>query len=155
MELCYCPGLQSSRAPTLDLIFQASSTLFCCCWGCSLCASPPLLEKKTCMISYMKDICNWTVGPMQYIYNSKQHTLKPASTFSPPFFLRKCIWTHQKREIRKQTKHRLPFVVHARDGVLSVCGSGSCLAALIETEHIWSSFAMLLLNRCLLRQSQQ
>lgn len=45
----------------------------------------PLLEKKTCMISYMKDICNWTAGPMQYIYNSKRNTLKPVSSVSPPF----------------------------------------------------------------------
>lgn len=113
MELCYCPGLHSSRAPTLDLIFQVGSTLFCYCWGCSLCASPPLLEKKTCMISYMKDICNWTAGPMQYIYNSKQHMWKPPSTFSPRFFLRKCIWTYQKYKIRKQTRHGLPFLLRA------------------------------------------
>lgn len=59
--------------------------MFCCSRGCSLCASPPpLLEEKTCMISYMKDICNWTAGPMQYIYNSKQKTLKPVSSGSPP-----------------------------------------------------------------------
>lgn len=39
------------------------------------------------MISYMKDICNWTAGPMQYIYNSKQKTLKPVSSGSPPLSL--------------------------------------------------------------------
>lgn len=43
----------------------------------------PLLEKKACMISYMKDICNWTAGPMQYIYNSKQNTFEPVSSVSP------------------------------------------------------------------------
>lgn len=96
---------QGSRAPTLDLIFfHVGCTVFCCSRGCSLCASPPpLLEEKTCMISYMKDICNWTAGPMQYIYNSKQKTLKPVSSGSPPlslffflFFLRKRICTHSE-----------------------------------------------------------
>lgn len=63
---------QGSRAPTLDLIFHVGCTHY----SSAVRVAPfvpalPLLEKKTCMISYMKDICNWTAGPMQYIYNSK------------------------------------------------------------------------------------
>lgn len=84
---------QGSRAPTQDLIFHVSCILLFCNQGCSLCASPPRSEKKTCMISYMKDICNWTAVPMQYCYDSMQNTLKAASPCCWPFFLRKCIST--------------------------------------------------------------
>lgn len=79
---------QGSRAPTLDLIFFMWATQCSAAVGVApfVPALPPLLEEKTCMISYMKDICNWTAGPMQYIYNSKQKTLKPVSSGSPPLF---------------------------------------------------------------------
>lgn len=75
----------------------------------------PLLEKKTCMISYMKDICNWTAGPMQYIYNSKQNTLKNQFPLSRPPFLPGEMYLHlfKKHKIKKQTKHRLSFLLHA------------------------------------------
>lgn len=36
------------------------------------------------MISYMKDICNLTAWPMEYIYNSKQSTLKLVSSDRQP-----------------------------------------------------------------------
>lgn len=114
---------QGCRAPTLDLIFfHVGCTVFCCSWGCSLCAGPPpLLEEKTCMISYMKDICNWTAGPMQYIYNSKQRTLQPVSPSPPPFSLllvllpeEMHLHTFRKHNIKKkQTQHRLSFLLPA------------------------------------------
>lgn len=74
----------------------------------------PLLEKKACMISYMKDICNWTAGPMQYIYNSKQNMLRPVSSLLPPF-LPEEMYLHKfkKHKIKKSTKHRLSFLLRA------------------------------------------
>lgn len=104
---------QGSRAPTLDLIFHVGCTLFFCSRGCSLCASPPLLKKKTCMISYMKDICNWTAGPMQYIYNSKQNTLKPVSSFSPHFFPEEMYLHIFRNRGQKRDKNSLSFLSQA------------------------------------------
>lgn len=74
-------------------------TALLCSQGCSLCAGPlwPPGKKKTCMISYMKDICNWTAGPIQHIYNSKQNMLKPLPLYlRRSYFFRKCICTYHK-----------------------------------------------------------
>lgn len=103
------------RAPTLDLLFFLMWAAHC---SAAVGVAPfvpalPLLEKKACMISYMKDICNWTAGPMQYIYNSKQNTVEPASSVSP-LSLPGETYLHifKKHEIKNSTKHRLTFPLH-------------------------------------------
>lgn len=56
-----CPGLQGSDTRPYFFMWAAH-----CCAAVGVApfvAALPLLEKKTCMISYMKDICNWTAGP--------------------------------------------------------------------------------------------
>lgn len=102
----------------------------------------PLLEKKACMISYMKDICNWTAGPMQYIYNSKQNMLRPVSTLLPPFLPQEMYLHIFKKNIRSKnrqnTGYRSCYVLYmscegskcsstasgSHTLTLSACGSG-------------------------------
>lgn len=93
-------------------------TALLCSQGCSLCAGPlwPPGKKKTCMISYMKDICNWTAGPIQHIYNSKQNMLKAIPLYLCCSFFPRNVFAH----IIKHTKHKKPsqhrlshFYLHA------------------------------------------
>lgn len=87
------PGLCADGAAFLAQGSDTRPSLFFLMWAAHCSAAVgvapfvpalPLLEKKACMISYMKDICNWTAGPMQYIYNSKQNRFEPVPSVSPP-----------------------------------------------------------------------
>lgn len=117
-------------------------TLFRCSRGCSLCAGPPpFLQKKACMISYMKDVCNWTAGPMRCIYNSKQNTLEPVSSVSRPLhFLGKRIlhiFKYWRSKTRQNTGYRSRYtfcISHEMWGApvdpavpLYQCVSGVCV----------------------------
>lgn len=117
------------RAPTLDLLFFLMWAAHC---SAAVGVAPfvpalPLLEKKACMISYMKDICNWTAGPMQYIYNSKQNTVEPASSVSPPFASWGNVFAHiQKTRDQKLDKTQVNVPVTrfpSRMNVGSACRS--------------------------------
>lgn len=120
----------------------------------------PLLEPKTCMISYMKDICNWTAGPMQYIYNSKQNMLKLASSVLPPFLPEEMyfhIFKNQKKKKIDKTQVIILvmcFISHVNaqnaqtttnisyNPTTSVCGSGSCVVACREIQQILACTAV-------------
>lgn len=133
---------QGSRAPTLDLIFHVGCTHRSSAVGVApFVPALPLLEKKTCMISYMKDICNWTAGPMQYIYNSKQNTLKPAPHQPPHPFLPEEIYLHIfKKKIKKIDKTQViilftRFISHVNVENSQVHGSGSSVVLWLTEKY--------------------
>lgn len=115
------------------------------------------------MISYMKDICNWTAGPMQYIYNSKQNTLEPVSSVSPPFLPQEMylhIFKNIKSKNRQNTGYHSCYMLYisrecskctssaniSHNSTLSVCGSGSCVVAYREIQWILACIAIYTCN---------
>lgn len=98
------------RAPTLDRLFFMWAAQCSAAVGVApFVPALPLLQKKACMISYMKDVCNWTAGPMRYIYNSKQNTLEPVSSISPPSLPRETylhIFKYTRSKTRQNTGYR-------------------------------------------------
>lgn len=104
------------RAPTLDLLFFMWAAHCSAAVGVApFVPALPLLQKKACMISYMKDVCNWTAGPMRYIYNSKQNTLEPVSSVSPPSLPGETylhIFKYSRSKTRQNTGYRSRYTFY-------------------------------------------
>lgn len=131
-----CPGLQGSDTRPYFFMWAAH-----CCAAVGVApfvAALPLLEKKACMLSYMKDICNWTAGPKKYIYNSKQNMLRPVSSVSPPF-LPEEMYLHIFKNIRSKNRqntgyHSCDMLYISRD-----CSKCTSTASTSHNSTLWAS----------------